>query len=227
MRDVGALISRFVAGALCAMVLSLAAYGAASARHSLPATPQFWDLNNDGDADSADSDRTWGQAGGDWNANKHARMKEATGEWRTDSDFDPAFAVDAGLRVYVDGRDSCAGRWEDVGRPYAFHCLAWTNRAGYQDLYDSAIYLDKFFHAWEYGTDPYDSADPRNSFRGVMTHELGHGVNLGHIYACNDRDRETMCATASGLQTFLWVSLSQDDKDAANRVYFPGEGYSF
>lgn len=81
---------------------------------------------------------------------------------------------------------------------------------------DADIHLNGVDHRWSFGTDP---ADGRVDARGVILHEMGHALGLGH----SAEPRATMYAShPPGLG---WRSLEADDRAGICALY-PGAGAS-
>lgn len=55
-------------------------------------------------------------------------------------------------------------------------------------------------------------------FRGVIVHELGHGIRLTHAAPCGN-PMATMCGGGDEADSLLLRTLELDDRSAANNVY--------
>jgi hypothetical protein len=189
--------------------------GLVQANHSLPPFPIFWDVDNDGVAEAADSAPAFQKLGNLWNATKEARFTEALAEWKNDTDFNPVKVASAVNGVRIDGAvPYCEENWDSV--TVAVNCVAYTVRAWGWDIHKSTVYLNEVHFNFSYDDDPpgpglYDGA-------GVITHELGHAVLLLDL-ACTPGP--TMCGSTSAAQSFHLRSLDADDISGANSVYLP------
>lgn len=197
----------------------------ARATHSVPSPLWWWDNDNDGIRDVQEGARSFQKVGSSWTLAKENRAYEAAWAWRGSTTWAPS--VTSGTQVAtirVDGVPPC-GSWEP--EDLALTCVRYSlksDRFGepYYDIYDADIGFKLDGISWNYG-----SGQPmgnQHDFRGVLTHELGHGVLLRDLYGSEcgpaPTDPHTMCgAVGPGITTYNQRSLTSDDIAAANFVY--------
>ena len=87
-----------------------------------------------------------------------------------------------------------------------------TDAAG--NLHDADVHLNGVDFTWSLATNP---ADGKIDLRGVVLHEMGHALGLGH----SQDPRASM--NASHPPGIAWRSLEQDDRDGVCALY-PGTG---
>lgn len=197
----------------------------------MPAKLRFWDLDNDGNAEAFESHPELGDAGLEWGPGKLDRFDEAANRWRTETHFNPEHVPPGATthHIYVSGIDpysSCLpGGWDQNPGILAVACPMFVDRGTYEDLYDVDIFFNADGFDWYYSTGDYDASNPKYSFRGILTHELGHAIRLKDIPAdqCGTtKDAfETMCGSFTAQRSFWAYSLNGDDVRAADSVY-PG-----
>ncbi len=94
-----------------------------AASHSVPWWPFYWDVDNDGIAEAADSAPTFQKLGNLWSAQKESRLDSALGTWRNNTDFNPAKAATSVNSVRIDGAvPYCVGSWSPS--TVALNCVA-------------------------------------------------------------------------------------------------------
>jgi hypothetical protein len=193
--------------------------------------PTFWDSNNDGIAD--DTNVTVDAEGGAWNATKGNLLTAATNQWKDNTDFDPVRVTGTQTGpndVFIDGTEP----WCETGGfdPLDIGVTCLHLQAHYFPQDPTVVKYYRVTQAAIYtniadNTFWWSSAQPVNpglmDFQGVMTHEMGHWVVLGHATPCAAGNAiETMCGSVgadSTNQTFWMRSLTNDDKTSANQVY--------
>lgn len=197
-----------------------------AASHSLPSTLEWWDLDNDGiHAEPGEGNRPYQRVGTSWTTAKIDRVTEAASAWRTATSWNPTITTSTQVATMrVDGVAPCGSfQPNDVG----LTCLAWTLKQDhfgeyYFDIYDTDIGINLVGNTFHDGSGP----PPASKFdlRGVITHELGHGISLDDLYGSdcgpNPTDPYTMCGSGGpGVTTYNQRSLTSDDINAANFVY--------
>ncbi len=203
---------------LSGLYLALAPATAIAAR-SNPTPPWFWDNNDNGTADVGDSFRAYQRISTGWTTDKTNRVTEATSTWSNATDWNPSIGTSSVATVRVDGAFPCTGSWPSSA--YAVNCVFATYRTTHYDIYGSRIGINLSW-SWYYGT----AADPPGGqvhFKGIMTHELGHGAYLIDLYPCGLTQTyfETMCGTFPTTVSGWLTSLVADDITSANAIYLP------
>lgn len=194
----------------------------------------FYDANDNG---VPGPDPDFDHEGPYWSSSHINRLNEATGEWSTDTDWDPGVA-DTSQNIFVDGRlppSWCASLVSWIingGTILAITCNRLSERSNstygqYWRIYDSDIYFNMEVSEspdWWVGSSlPPDQS--RYDFRGILTHELGHSAGLEDLYsstACTytSADFWTMCGVFSDRNDSYWArSLATDDKQGGNYGY--------
>jgi hypothetical protein len=193
----------------------------------------WWDLDDDRAKDEADSNIGYGSDGAGWTAEKHADVWSAATEWRGSTRWDPFDASGGGTiraTVRVDGALLCLAEvfstWPQA--LYAVSCNEFYARKDgtvieFYDIIDSDVTINEEDWNFNYGADDPPSNQP--DFRGVLTHEIGHGARLEHVNPCGNPEY-TMCSPNSGnLAQGLGVltkklrTLTTHDIDSANFLW--------
>jgi len=227
--------ARFLLAAFAAVALSVTPFSSAFGFRANWSPPRVWDRDNDNiPGEFGDSQVQYSRGGGDWDAMKTNRLTEALASWAANTDWNPSHSAnDSTLqKVYVDGTEpiqfsDCtanSNEWSDIPNAFAIQCdnrqLHGTLGSGdeWYEMLDSDIYTNRNGFSWSFGV----QQNAFVSFRGVMTHELGHGASLPHTPDCTDGNQiETMCNSGQISDTWLVYSLTTDDKISANNVYLP------
>lgn len=208
---------------MMSMVLSSLMAPAAVMANSVPSPRQFWDINNDGTAGIDDASRAYQRVGGSWDSVKITSVTTAAATWRNGTDWNPTVGTSSGLvaTLRVDGSmpgyGACGYNWSGA---VAGNCVLASNRGTYYDIYESQIGIN-LAYSWNYGS--MVPVGSQQDFRGVMTHELGHGVLLRDLesFECGS-PVATMCGYTSMAQNgYLMRTLESDDVTSANSVYQP------
>lgn len=161
-----------------------------------------------------------------WNGGKESTASIAASEWAVSTSWDPTFTTSAFsvATIRVDGAfpsSACGSGWEPGA--VAANCVRATWTGSFYDIFDSDIGIDltpgSTGATWEYANVAPSSTE--YSLRGVLTHELGHGILLDDEYSGADCDSTplTMCGSGGpGSKTWEMRSLQSDDINAANAV---------
>lgn len=150
-------------------------------------------------------------------------LDAVTAQWRNNTQWDPTNANGGpGLAsIRVDGVRPC-GAW--AADEIAISCKVWIVRFDGTniDFYDIED-VDVGIHltlTWNYGADV--PAAGSMDFRGIATHEIGHGIRLVDLHSCA-APPFTMCGDVpvpgQGDYTFQLRSIESDDISGANLVY--------
>lgn len=215
-----------------ALILMAALAHPVAASHSIPATLQWWDLNNDGRRQATEGDRAFQRIGGSWTTDKTNGTSAAAQAWRDFSSWNPTIVTTTTVAsVRVDGVHPC-GSWSSGS--VAITCFGWSLKTDafgdpYYDIFDVDIGIDltPAGQSWN-----YDSGVPTSGeydFRGVLAHEIGHGISLDDEYGSADCRIDlgaayviTMCGSGELLLGSISQnlrSLESDDIQAANFIY--------
>jgi len=198
----------------------------------VPSPRWWWDLNNNGVIDESDSNIGYSAAGGSWTAEKHNDVWTAATQWRSNTRWDPFDASGGGTAqasVRVDGGlpGPCLSKWTSIAVGATCNLATPVYHDGlldYYDLYDSDVAINLTnYPIWNFGGD--DAGYYYPDFRGVLTHEIGHGARLKDVYPPNcGNPTYTMCGDKNGVDgigpaTQVLRSLTTHDINAANVVY--------
>ena len=131
--------------------------------------------------------------------------------------FRATLAIPATSPALVPGDDGTNGVfWHDDAWPPELVTDAIAQTVLHTDatgnLHDTDIHVNGAAYRWS-----LDGAGATLDARGVLTHELGHALGLGH----SQDPRATMYATHPPGTS--WRSLEQDDRDGVSALY-PGKG---
>jgi hypothetical protein len=196
--------------------------------HSIPNPRWFWDANDDWVPD--DGQVLVDAEGSAWTQAKLDRLNAAVDEWSTSTQFDPGRTVSGGHDYYVDGTQApCWGAWD--AETLQVTCGSQQARYYSQDptvvhhyrITTRDTYTNQTFFTWWYGS-THTGANNVADFQGVVTHELGHWLRLGHVpgaQCLSGTAIETMCQYVFDVDddSWRWRSLETDDVNAANTVY--------
>ena len=235
-----------------AVVLSLGLLSPVFGALSIRAEPWYWDKDQDWIAEiNNDSIIAYSRGGGNWDQQKIARATEALASWSSSTDWNPWLSSNAtNQKIYADATQPLANNdcnaltdeWEDADMVdvAAINCidkqlLVQNGSTHHYRITDSDIYFNTltagntYGFQFDYGTTTTSS---RPSYRGVLTHEVGHGASLrdlGTDYGVTCKTGtavETMCgdtdSTSQGaafLATWYQYSLENDDITSANLIY--------
>ena len=116
-------------------------------------------------------------------------------------------------------------QWSEMTTTYQVTCISRQYHFVYPETewwrnIDVDVYMNPNW-SWDFGT----TSNSNLSYRGVTTHEIGHGVtlrDLGPSYGINclsGSSVETMCGEISASDTWYQYSLTNDDITSANVTY--------
>lgn len=219
-------------------VIALAWPGGAFANHSLPAAqgliPIWWDKDDDQVVDATDGDIGYCSTGTGWTQTAKDRLSEATAAWRNSSDWDPTIgSSQCGHYVHKDGSvpNPPGDTWAEMDPPNPLAVTQTTctvrnpgTPQAFCDIGDVNVWVNWNNHDFSLSQNCTGiQCSTLFSLRGVLTHEIGHGIFLLDLYGTADCDTgsqtHTMCGAVSEAQSWFQDDLTSDDISSANAVY--------
>lgn len=228
-------VDAWITVAASVLVVAAQAPALVAGSHTVPFPKEFWDFDNDGRAEEADSFVRFSRAGADWTGERIDRTNEAITTWRGSTDFNPSLSSSVQTaKIWIDGEDpkgtvtACptwADQWvfgELIGLAGVncidSHVHAVPSGDSWYHIVDSDIFLNSDNVAFDWGT----AKTSNYSGRGVLAHEVGHSVLLFDSATCGSGTSIiTMCEQVGPSQSWEYYSLTNDDIAAANAVYLP------